>query len=147
MILGLYPEEGSDWAVNAPGGKITVFVLLLRILGKNQEATEAGLSSACLHRTQTKLPSSINYGREADGSPCDDSWEKSSRISEELSRKDETNSQECPAVLLANAAPRWVTSCCCSVNKDTESPCSSVLNLSAFLHAATAQLTLHSEDM
>lgn len=78
-ILGLYPEEGSDWAVNAPGGKITV--LLLRIMGKDQEATEAGLSSACLHRIQTKLLSSINYGLESDGSLCD----ATRRLGEKLS--------------------------------------------------------------
>lgn len=42
MILGLYPEEGSDLAVNAPEVNIPVFMLLLSLMAEDEAATESG---------------------------------------------------------------------------------------------------------
>lgn len=71
MILALYSEEGSDRAVNALEVNITVFMLLLSLMGKNEEATATGhgghagfllpvrLGVFILHTNHHQLPSSI----------------------------------------------------------------------------------------
>lgn len=69
MILDLYPEEPSDWAVKALEVNITVFILLQSLMAETQGTAESGhrghagflpparLSVFMLHTNQT--PSSI----------------------------------------------------------------------------------------